>query len=491
MPYINSMLVLALALCSALVHAQNHSAQKTMEITYDQTAETLWKGSVGTAAWVFSDKSQTGKPATPGSGDSKAFELVEKGGALVAAAEPSLQMPLKLVPGYTMFLTDCEDDVTKIVTSVNCGVFGVSTDGVAYTLYTIDGKMMGSKNEWCVADFTRIPQMAPEGLIMQKNGSDSRQLYLIKPTGAVERLPKKYVNATNFVDGIAAVGESQQGFNLRWTLIDSNLRPFAPGVLTQPRQFGQKQFAIAPLKEGRRAVYVLPDENAFTGKWGYMNAQGKMVIQPQYQEVRSYSDSLALVVAEGGDFYFIDRSGRKKFEPKKVSSEIVDPASVSDYDKGICTIAPMTVYETVDGQFARYFSTDGQLVGYALWGTATHHGKGYMRYIDQTENEELPTYLAIQPDLKHYLIHKGHKITEDPHTAEWGTPWYDEGDVAHYSDGATSVVGVGSVYCYPWKIGAFSADGYAPAEILSPNGEVTYEGLIDREGKFRIIYQVR
>ncbi len=481
-------LSLTLAVCGGVwCFAQGNA----MEKTYDKSAETVWKGGVTTAAWIFTDRSKAGQSVTQNSGNGKAGELVEKGGAATAGTEPSLRMPLELVPGYTMFLTDCEDESTKIVTPVSCGVFGVSTDGVAYTLYTIDGKMMGGKNEWRVADFTRIPQMAPEGLIMQKNGAD-RQLYLIKPTGAIERLPKKYVSATNFVDGIAAVGESTPGFNLRWTLVDRNLRPYAPGVLTQPRQFGQKQFTIAPLKEGRRAVYVLPDENAFTGKWGYMNALGKMVIQPQYQEARSYCDSLALVVEEGGDdFYFIDMSGRKKFEPKKVSGEIVDPASVSDYDKGVCTIAPMTVDDTVDGQFARYFSTDGRLVGYALWGTATHHGNGYMRYIDEESGEEVPTNLVIQSDLAHYLIHKGHKIKEDPHTAEWGTPWYDDGDVAHYSDGATSVVGVGSVYCYPWKIGAFSADGYAPAEILSPNGEVTYEGLIDRQGKFRIIYQVR
>ncbi len=36
-----------------------------------------------------------------------------------------------------------------------------------------------------------FPRMEKEGLIMYKN-DDTRQLYLIKPTGAVEALPKKY-----------------------------------------------------------------------------------------------------------------------------------------------------------------------------------------------------------------------------------------------------------------------------------------------------------
>lgn len=82
--------------------------------------------------------------------------------------------------------------------------------------------------------------MEKEGLIMYKN-DDTRQLYLIKPTGAVEALPKKYVDATNFVDGIAAVATATSGlgFFLSWTFIDRSLKPFAPGVVTQPRQFGK------------------------------------------------------------------------------------------------------------------------------------------------------------------------------------------------------------------------------------------------------------
>ena len=73
---------------------------------------------------------------------------------------------------------------------------------------------------------------------MYKN-DNTQQLYLIKPTGAVEALPKKYVNATNFVDGIAAVATATSGYALNWTFIDRSLKPFAPGVVTQPMQFGK------------------------------------------------------------------------------------------------------------------------------------------------------------------------------------------------------------------------------------------------------------
>lgn len=80
--------------------------------------------------------------------------------------------------------------------------------------------------------------MEKEGLIMYKN-DNTQQLYLIKPTGAVEALPKKYLDATNFVDGIAAVRTANSGWAPKWTFIDRSLKPFAPGVVTRPQQFGK------------------------------------------------------------------------------------------------------------------------------------------------------------------------------------------------------------------------------------------------------------
>lgn len=417
-----------------------------------------------------------------------ATDWLEKGGVgKQDPSEPSLQMPLHFVAGYTQFLDDCEDDDIKIVTPVSCGVYGISTDGgTVYTLRYIDGGTIGGKNAWKVHDFTRIPRMEKEGLIMYKN-DDTRQLYLIKPTGAVEALPKKYVDATNFVDGIAAVATATSGlgFFLSWTFIDRSLKPFAPGVVTQPRQFGKNQSTIAPLRGGMRAVYV-PDESGFGGSWGFMNGLGKIVIKPQYRKVRSFSDGMALVVEENGDFYFIDVTGRKCFEPRKVDENIF-PEGVSDYDGGLCTIAPMGIG---DNFYARYYTTSGKLSGVALWGSALHNGKGYMRFIDKAENQEVPSVLIIQPSVDGYDDTKGMRTEADFHTAMWGTPWYDEADVAHFSETQTSAVGVGSQYCFPWTIGAFSTDGYAPATIVSPNGNVTFEGIIDRQGQFRVVYKV-
>lgn len=76
-----------------------------------------------------------------------ATDWLEKGGVgKQDPSEPSLQMPLHFVAGYTQFLDDCEDDDIKIVTPVSCGVYGISTDGgTVYTLRYIDGGTIGGK----------------------------------------------------------------------------------------------------------------------------------------------------------------------------------------------------------------------------------------------------------------------------------------------------------------------------------------------------------
>lgn len=440
---------------------------------------------------------ETGNLAKATSDNAKSVELAQKGGVGDADNGASPKMPLRIMSGYTLFIEGCDTAEPQVVTPLDCGVFGLSSDGLRYTLYTVNGDMIGKKDEWTVSSMYRVPRMQNEGLIMGKaddgnSSSTYRQQYLIKPTGMVEKLPAKYVDATNFVDGIAAVAEKTAGGSLRWSFVNRSLNPFAPGIATEPQHFGTENFTIAPLRGNRRAVYVASAGSLGAGKWGFIDERGTMVIKPQYREVRSYSDSLAMVVEEGGesDFYFINMAGRKCFEPRKAVEELSDPNAVSDFCGGICTVAPMAVEEGEGGYYARYFSHSGKLIGYALWGSALHKGEGYMRFVDPADNEEHPTKLVISQSLKGYNINKGVRTKEDPHTGEWGTPWYDEGGVAHYTEGTTSVVGVGSDYPYNWKIGAFSASGYAPAEIVSPNGELTYEGIIDRRGQFRIIYRV-
>ena len=51
------------------------------------------------------------------------------------------------------------------------------------------------------------------------------------------------------------------------------------------------------------------------GKWGFINGEGKFVIEPRYEDAFLFSDQAA-AVKEGGKWGFINRSGRFLVEPK-------------------------------------------------------------------------------------------------------------------------------------------------------------------------------
>jgi len=51
------------------------------------------------------------------------------------------------------------------------------------------------------------------------------------------------------------------------------------------------------------------------GKWGFINGEGKMVIEPRYEDAFLFSDQAA-AVREGGKWGFINRSGKFLVEPK-------------------------------------------------------------------------------------------------------------------------------------------------------------------------------
>ena len=201
-------------------------------------------------------------------------------------------------------------------------MFGLTDDGVTYTLYNINGYALSDDREWCVTSMGRIPEMGFPGVLLHKTAKgltvpDGTQLYLVDQHGLSKPMPPKYVDATNFVDGLCAIATKVDGMVADWHFMDTGLREVYPSIKT----------------------------NAFSGAWGYLGADGRMVIQPQYSSARSFSSGLALV-SKGDfsdDFFFIDLGGAKRFEPKKTNPNLVDPQAVSDYAPrlGICTVAPM------------------------------------------------------------------------------------------------------------------------------------------------------
>lgn len=229
--------------------------------------------------------------------------LLEKADVQPESKDVVRMMPLRIMPGATHFLKDCHRAEGWRATPVSRGVFGLTDDGVTYTLYNINGYALSDDREWCVTSMERIPEMGFPGVLLHKTAKgltvpDGTQLYLVDQHGLAKPMPPKYVDATNFVDGLCAIATKVDGMVADWHFMDTGLREVYPSIKTYPKQVGGKNYTIAPLRENRRAVYVA--ENAFSGAWGYLGADGRMVIQPQYSSARSFSSGLALV--SKGDF---------------------------------------------------------------------------------------------------------------------------------------------------------------------------------------------
>lgn len=70
--------------------------------------------------------------------------------------------------------------------------------------------------------------------------------------------------------------------------------------------------------EGLAAVKCFDEYNMGSGKWGYIDITGKFVIEPQFYEVSSFSEGLARILVgddERAKYGYIDKSGNFKIKP--------------------------------------------------------------------------------------------------------------------------------------------------------------------------------
>lgn len=110
--------------------------------------------------------------------------LLEKADVQPDSKDVVRMMPLMIMPGTTHFLKDCHRVEGWRATPVSRGVFGLTDDGVTYTLYNINGYALSDDREWCVTSMERIPEMGFPGVLLHKTAKgltipDGTQLYLV------------------------------------------------------------------------------------------------------------------------------------------------------------------------------------------------------------------------------------------------------------------------------------------------------------------------
>lgn len=105
-------------------------------------------------------------------------------------------------------------------------------------------------------------------------------------------IPPKYKKCFPFSEGFAAVAEGKSYFFIK---------PDGSQLKTKVKGFTLNKTSI--FSEGLVPI-------SLNNKWGYMNTEGKMVIDPKYTEATSFEKGYAIVKTETG-YLIIDKSGNE------------------------------------------------------------------------------------------------------------------------------------------------------------------------------------
>ena len=105
----------------------------------------------------------------------------------------------------------------------------------------------------------------------------------------------------------------------KWGFMDRNGK-----VIVEPK-YDREEIHLgldytSPYSEGMAAVSV-------NGKWGFIDASGKMVIQPQYEEVSSFTNGVAAGLDDEGNVVFFDKTGKKLTRGDAIAAIFPNPSS--------------------------------------------------------------------------------------------------------------------------------------------------------------------
>ncbi|MDR0828851.1 MAG: WG repeat-containing protein [Prevotellaceae bacterium] len=142
---------------------------------------------------------------------------------------------------------------------------------------------------------------------------------------------EKYTQISDFTDGICAAvkkvkNSSGYGTIEYYVYLDVTGKEVLSTLQRKIENSYSVKLKVSPLREGLRAFY-----DATLNKWGYADAAGKVVIQPKYGVAIPFSEGLAAVCLQDGDYGakkwgFIDKTG-KEIVPCTYKMQ---PASFSD-----------------------------------------------------------------------------------------------------------------------------------------------------------------
>ena len=248
------------------------------------------------------------------------------------------------------------DHIGKI-SPVNEGIFGVETgDGEWQMFRAKDGSPVTGKIRPLTGRERDIPAFNNGALLARsttKASDGNYPLVIYYNDGTRKKLPSVWKDATNFVDGVAAVRTYDTARHTTIFYIDTEGKQIYPSISYAPGKMSYEEL-LPPKKIGEQ---LRPYYDYAKKLWGYIDNTGKIVVSPRYSDARTFSEGMAAVTVTKDyktHVAFINKTGEEVITPDIDIYGALLPKDLSDVKEGVIRFA--------DYKGTSYYNTAGKLL---------------------------------------------------------------------------------------------------------------------------------
>lgn len=281
------------------------------------------------------------------------------------------------VVSTTPFLTSntrwmkIRDTYSKPVFNVSEGMFCVKC-GDNITVWSVDGRCIFGP-QWKVFESKAYdnPMQFDNGALLAmsatKNSAGREYYSILYQDGSVRNLSPDWEPQTPFVDGLAIVKKMQGSRTLTTFYMDTQGRQ----VPSPAKLYGNYRSDMRSLSCGMRA-FCTTDQ-----KWGFMDAQNRVVKPAVWDKVRDFSEGYAWVFKGNGEMFnisytaqLIDKTGKviRTVEGFECTEDAAYTYGIGDVSNGI-----YYVYDN-DNNKVSYYDLSGRKLATVRGGTTFYKG---------------------------------------------------------------------------------------------------------------------
>lgn len=263
---------------------------------------------------------------------------------------------------YMLFDSYIHDDV---VGAVHEGVFSIKRNNY-FEFWTVDGtKLFNADWEYCNerGGYGAHPKFScgvASARHRNPNSTGKRVISLLYLDGSVRELDPTWQQVTTFQDGLALVTQGSGYSKTDYFYINIRGEKQYPNL----EVYGGESDAMRPLCDGLRAY------KADVFKWGYIDANGNIAIEPQYAQALDFSEGYAWVEPFGGlnvdnNIVLIDTEGNVVFDTGYPYARVT-PVKNGRFFISSSGSANWTMYDVSGKSYGSYSSVKPFRDGYAL-----------------------------------------------------------------------------------------------------------------------------